>query len=68
MRIGCPLLFPNNLTRVFIVAHGDEFDVADMVRICPFKEVESGNKFRPYPNAIADPPRLRFAIDCNGHR
>jgi hypothetical protein len=38
---GIPLwfdrsLFSNNLARVFIIPHGDEFDVADMVRICPF--------------------------------
>ena len=43
------LLFPDNYARIFVVAHGDEFDMADMVRICPFKEVESGNKFRPHP-------------------
>jgi hypothetical protein len=30
--------------------------MADMVRICPFQEVESGNKFGPHPNAIAHLP------------
>jgi hypothetical protein len=49
----CLLPFSNNLARVFILAHGDELDVPDMVRIRPFNEVESGNQFGPYPNAVA---------------
>ena len=41
--------FPDDLARVLVVAHGDELDMPDMVRICPFEEIEPGDQFGPHP-------------------
>ena len=47
----------DDLARTLVVAHGNELDVADMVRICPFEEIEPGE----FAVAVND------TWDCDGY-